>query len=262
MLGEATDLFKLSKDLLNKYTTFPSESKLDSLSSTFNGYEEGKSLYNGDILNETHQAVQNPINIKLAEFLGQLPSNAVLDMTGKDSNKIYTFDAPGANLIINGDASNVSLSNGYTAGFIIANGASPITIGYTDLYKYSQLPKEGTGKFTGSNITLDFRGVNLNESYKCNYIIELQNIQTAYIDEGTLDLLYNKIRSETSKYEFSYVYDGTSEHPYPQTIQEFEAIGNDKPKNPPSNSVSKVNFIDPDTNTILYSALNSREYNS
>ena len=162
----------------------------------------------------------------MAEFLGKLPSNAVLDMTGKDSNKIYTFDVPDANLIINGDASNVRLSNGYTAGFIIANGASPITIGYTDLYKYSQLPKEGTGGFTNSNITLDFRGVNLNESYKCNYIIELQNIQTAYIDEGTLDLLYNKIRSETSKYEFSYVYDGTSEHPYPKTIQEFEAIGN------------------------------------
>lgn len=187
MLGEATDLFKLSKDLLNKYTTFPSESKLDSLSSTFDGYEEGKSLYNGDILNETHQAVQNPINIKLAEFLGQLPSNAVLDMTGKDSNKIYEFRAPDANLIINGDASNVSLSNAYTAGFIIANGASPITIGYTDLYKYSQLPKDETGKFTSIDINLDFRGVNLNVDYEVYDIIVNQDIQTAYIDEGTLD---------------------------------------------------------------------------
>lgn len=231
-LGNNENLFILAKSLLNKYSTFSvnedgADNKLTwGTEHTFDGYEEGKSLYNGDVLNTEHQAVKNPINIKLAEFLGQLPSNAVLDMSGKDSNKIYTFDAPGANLIINGDASNVSLSNGDTAGFIIANGASPITIGYTDLYKYSQLPKEGTGEFTSSNITLDFRGVNLNESYKCNYIIELQNIQTAYIDEGTLDLLYNKIRSETSKYEFSYVYDGTSEHPYPKTIQEFEAIGN------------------------------------
>ena len=227
MLGEATDLFKLSKDLLNKYTTFPSESKLDSLSSTFDGYEEGKSLYNGDILNETHQAVQNPINIKLAEFLGQLPSNAVLDMTGKDSNKIYEFRAPDANLIINGDASNVSLSNAYTAGFIIANGASPITIGYTDLYKYSQLPKDETGKFTSIDINLDFRGVNLNVDYEVYDIIVNQDIQTAYIDEGTLDLLYNKIRKTGSNRQFIYVYDGTSEHSYPKTIQEFEAIGND-----------------------------------
>lgn len=226
MLGEATDLFKLSKDLLNKYTTFPSESKLDSLSSTFDGYEEGKSLYNGDILNKTHQAVQNPINIKLAEFLGQLPSNAVLDMSGKDSNKIYEFRAPDANLIINGDASNVTLSNGYTAGFIVANGASPITIGYTDLYKYSQLPKDGTGKFTSIGINLDFRGVNLNVDYEVYDIIADKDIKTAYIDEGTLDLLYNKIRETGSSKGFINVYDGTSEHPYPQTIQEFEQKGN------------------------------------
>ena len=262
MLDEATDLFKLSKNLLNKYTTFPIESKLDSLSSTFDGYEEGKSLYNGDVLNTEHQAVKNPINIKLAEFLGQLPSNAVLDMTGKDSNKIYEFRVPDANLIINGDASNVRLSNGYTAGFIIANGASPITIGYTDLYKYSQLPKDETGKFTSININLDFRGVNLNVDYEVYDIIVNQDIQTAYIDEGRLDLLYNKIRKTGSNRQFIYVYDGTSEHPYPQTIQEFEQKGNTALGHIPSNSVSKVNFIDPDTNTILYSALNSREYNS
>lgn len=257
-----SNLFDLSKDLLNKYKDYSNSYIKVDASSPFNGYEEGKSLYNGDVLNTEHQAVKNPINIKLAEFLGQLPSNAVLDMTGKDSNKIYTFDAPGANLIINGDASNVSLSNGYTAGFIIANGASPITIGYTNLYKYSQLPKDETGKFTSININLDFRGVNLNVDYEVYDIIADKNIQTAYIDEGTLDLLYNKIRETGSDYKFINVYDGTSKHPYPQTIQEFEAIGNDKLKNPPSNSVSKVNFIDPDTNTILYSVLNSREYNS
>lgn len=263
-LGNNENLFILAKSLLNKYSTFSvnedgADNKLTwGTEHTFNGYEEGKSLYNGDVLNTEHQAVKNPINIKLAEFLGQLPSNAVLDMSGKDSNKIYTFDAPDANLIINGDASNVSLSNGYTAGFIIANGASPITIGYTDLYKYSQLPKDETGKFTSSNITLDFRGVNLNVDYEVYDIIVNQDIQTAYIDEGTLDFLYNKIRKTGSNRKFIDVYNGTSEHPYPKTIQEFEAIGNDKLRNPPSNSVSKVNFIDPDTNTILYSALNSR----
>lgn len=248
-LGDNENLFVLAKELLNKYSTFSvnedgADNKLTwGTKHTFNGYEEGKSLYNGDVLNTEHQAVKNPINIKLAEFLGQLPSNAVLDMTGKDSNKIYELRKPDANLIINGDASNVSLSNGYTAGFIIANGAAPITIGYTNLYKYSQLPKEGTGKFTSININLDFRGVNLNVDYEVYDIIADKNIQTAYIDEGTLDLLYNKIRETGSDCKFINVYDGTSKYPYPQTIQEFEAIGNDKLKNPPSNSVSKVNFI-------------------
>lgn len=162
----------------------------------------------------------------MAEFLGKLPSNAVLDMSGKDSNKIYTFDAPGANLIINGDASNLSFLNGYTAGFVIANGAAPITIGYTDLYKYSQLPKDETGKFTSIGINLDFRGVDLNVDYEVYDIIADKDIKTAYIDEGTLDLLYNKIRETGSSKGFINVYDGTSEHPYPKTIQEFEQKGN------------------------------------
>ena len=222
-----SNLFDLSKDLLNKYKDYSnSYIKVDE-SSPFDGYEEGKSLYNGDVLNTEHQAVKNPINIKLAEFLGKLPSNAVLDMTGKDSNKIYEFRAPDANLIINGDASNVSLSNSYTAGFIIANGASPITIGYTDLYKYSQLPKDETGKFTSIDINLDFRGVDLNVDYEVYDIIADKDMKTAYIDEGTLDLLYNKIRETGSSKGFINVYDGTSEHLYPQTIQEFEQKGND-----------------------------------
>ena len=231
-LGNNENLFILAKNLLNKYSTFSvnedgADNKLTwGTEHTFDGYEEGKSLYNGDVLNTEHQAVKNPINIKLAEFLGQLPSNAVLDMTGKDSNKIYEFRAPDANLIINGDASNVRLSNGYTAGFIIANGASPITIGYTDLYKYSQLPKDGTGKFTSIDINLDFRGVDLNVDYEVYDIIADKDMKTAYIDEGTLDLLYNKIRETGSSKGFINVYDGTSEHLYPQTIQEFEQKGN------------------------------------
>ena len=260
MLGEATDLFKLSKDLLNKYTTFPSESKLDSLSSTFDGYEKGKSLYNGDILNKTHQAVQNPINIKLAEFLGQLPSNAVLDMTGKDSNKIYEFRVPDANLIINGDASNVSISNGYSAGFIIANGAAPITIGYTDLYKYSQLPKEGTGGYTSNNTIIDFRGVDTNVNYSVNKFMLAEHTYTLYIENSEREeSLKNKIKVN---YWFINVYYSDNNDPNIKTLQDFESIGNDALKHTANNSVSKVNFIDPDTNTILYSALNSREYNS
>lgn len=269
-LGNNENLFILAKNLLNKYSTFSvnedgADNKLTwGTEHTFNGYEEGKSLYNGDVLNTEHQAVQNPINIKLAEFLGQLPSNAVLDMTGKDSNKIYELRKPEANLIINGDASNVSLSNGYTAGFIIANGASPITIGYTDLYKYSQLPQpiiinsetKDTGLF--GNGILDFRDVNITGNEQNNYILHSESVAIMYFkDKNQSNLLKSKL--STGKWADIEYYTG---NPNIQTIQHFEAIGNDKLKNPPSNSVSKVNFIDPDTNTILYSALNSREYNS
>lgn len=192
----------------------------------------------------------------MAEFLGKLPSNAVLDMSGKDSNKIYTFDAPGANLIINGDASNVSFLNGYTAGFVIANGAAPITIGYTDLYKYSQLPKEGTGEYTSNDTIIDFRGVDMEVDYPVNKFMLAEQTKVLYIENVEKEnSLKNKI--EDSLW-FVDTYYSDNKDPNIQTIQEFEAIGNDKLKNPPSNSVSKVNFIDPDTNTILYSALNSR----
>lgn len=220
-----SNLFDLAKNLLNKYKDYSnSYIKVDE-SSPFDGYEEGKSLYNGDILNETHQAVQNPINIKLAEFLGQLPSNAVLDMTGKDSNKIYEFRAPDANLIINGDASNVRLSNGYTAGFVIANGASPITIGYTDLYKYSQLPKEGTGGYTSNNTIIDFRGVDTNVNYSVNKFMLAEHTYTLYIENSEREeSLKNKIKVN---YWFINVYYSDNNDPNIKTLQHFESIGND-----------------------------------
>ena len=191
---------------------------------TFDGYEEGKSLYNGDVLNTEHQAVKNPINIKLAEFLGKLPSNAVLDMTGKDSNKIYTFDAPGANLIINGDASNVSFLNGYTAGFVIANGAAPITIGYTDLYKYSQLPKEGTGEYTSNDTIIDFRGVDMEVDYPVNKFMLAEQTKVLYIENVEKEnSLKNKIKDSLW---FVDTYYSDNKDPNIQTIQEFEQKGN------------------------------------
>ena len=265
-LGNNENLFILAKNLLNKYSTFSvnedgADNKLTwGTEHTFDGYEEGKSLYNGDVLNTEHQAVKNPINIKLAEFLGQLPSNAVLDMSGKDSNKIYEFRAPDANLIINGDASNVRLSNGYTAGFIIANGASPITIGYTDLYKYSQLPKDGTGGYTSIDMILDFREVNTNVDYQIRQFMLTASTRELYIENSEREeSLKNKIKGN---YWFIDVYYSDNNDPNIKTLQHFESIGNDALNHTSNNSVSKVNFIDPDTNTILYSALNSREYNS
>ena len=219
-----SNLFDLSKDLLNKYKDYSNSYIKVDASSPFNGYEEGKSLYNGDVLNTEHQAVKNPINIKLAEFLGQLPSNAVLDMTGKDSNKIYEFRAPDANLIINGDASNVSLSNGYTAGFIIANGASPITIGYTDLYKYSQLPKDGTGGYMSNNTIIDFRGVDMEVDYPVKKFMLAEQTYTLYIENSEREEnLKNKIKEN---YWFKDTYYSDNKDPNIQTIQEFEQKGN------------------------------------
>ena len=51
--------------------------------------------------------------------------------------------------------------------------------------------------------------------------------------------LKNKIKGN---YWFEDTYYSDNKDPNIQTIQHFEAIGNDKLKNPPSNSVSKVNF--------------------
>lgn len=160
----------------------------------------------------------------MAEFLGKLPSNAVLDMSGKDSNKIYTFDAPGANLIINGDASNVSFLNGYTAGFVITNGAAPITIGYTDLYKYSQLPKEGTGEYTSNDTIIDFRGVDMEVDYPVNKFMLAEQTKVLYIENVEKEnSLKNKIKDSLW---FVDTYYSDNKDPNIQTIQEFEQKGN------------------------------------
>lgn len=190
---------------------------------TFDGYEEGKSLYNGDVLNTEHQAVKNPINIKLAEFLGKLPSNALLDMSGKDSNKIYTFNNSNANLIINGDASNLSFSN-KTYGFIIANGAAPKEIDSTNLYKYTQLPKDGTGGYKSNNTIIDFRGVDTNVNYSVNKFMLAEQTYTLYIENSEREeSLKNKIKGN---YWFKDVYYSDNNDPNIQTIQEFEQKGN------------------------------------
>ena len=233
-LGNNENLFILAKNLLNKYSTFSvnedgADNKLTwGTEHTFNGYEEGKSLYNGDVLNTEHQAVQNPINIKLAEFLGQLPSNAVLDMTGKDSNKIYTFDAPGANLIINGDASNLSFS-GTTYGFIIANGAAPKEMGEGDFCKYSEVPQpitiNGTEYTTGGSSAniLDFRDVTITGDEKANYLLENVSGAIMYFKDATQSSSLKSILSSGVAWASKEYYDGASEI---QTIQEFEQKGN------------------------------------
>ena len=256
MLGEATDLFKLSKDLLNKYTTFPSESKLDSLSSTFDGYEKGKSLYNGDILNRTHQAVLNPINIKLAEFLGQLPSNAVVVCDGQK----YTFNQNLCNIVFRGDASKINISayaSGSSYGIILAENQAPYHIPAlsNSIYIFKEYPTKNNGKFNGSDSTtaVDF-------SKATNKITENKIIAS------TINTLYLKAGADESlliNYSLGGAGSIIRSSPSAQTIKEFEQKGYEKwKKEESSNSVSKVNFIDPDTNTILYSALNSREYNS
>lgn len=60
-LGNNENLFILAKNLLNNYSTFSvnedgADNKLTwGTEHTFNGYEEGKSLYNGDVLNTEHK---------------------------------------------------------------------------------------------------------------------------------------------------------------------------------------------------------------
>ena len=223
MLGEATDLFKLSKDLLNKYTTFPSESKLDSLSSTFDGYEEGKSLYNGDILNETHQAVQNPINIKLAEFLGQLPSNAVVVCDGQE----YAFNQNLYNIVFRGDASKIKISeyaSGSSHGIILAENQAPYHIPSLNecIYIFKEYPTKENGKFNGADTTtttaVDFSKAT-NEITEDTPKIIASIINTLYLKEGADEsLLIDYSTGEAGSIIRS--------SPSAQTIQEFEQKGN------------------------------------
>ena len=137
-------------------------------------------------------------------------------MSGKDSNKIYTFDAPGANLIINGDASNVSLSNGYTAGFVIANGA-PKEMREGDFCKYSEVPQpitiNGTEYTTGGSMAdiLDFRNVNITGNEKANYLLENVSGAIMYFDNKAQSSSLKSILSSGAAWASKEYYDGASE---------------------------------------------------
>lgn len=260
-LGNNENLFILAKNLLNKYSTFSvnedgADNKLTwGTEHTFDGYEKGKSLYNGDILNKTHQAVQNPINIKLAEFLGQLPSNAVVVCDGQK----YTFNQNICNIVFRGDASKISISeyaSGSSYGIILAENQAPSHIPAlsNSIYIFKEYPTKNNGGFNGSDGTTAVDFSKATNNIKENKIIAC-TINTLYLKKGVNEslLIDSSLGGADSIIRSS---------PSAQTIQEFEQKGYEKwKKEESSNFVSKVNFIDPDTNTILYSALNSRQYN-
>lgn len=253
-----SNLFDLAKNLLNKYKDYSnSYIKVDE-SSPFDGYEKGKSLYNGDILNKTHQAVQNPINIKLAEFLGQLPSNAVVVCDGQK----YTFNQNLCNIVFRGDASKIHISeyaSGSSYGIILAENQAPYHIPAlsNSIYIFKEYPTKNNGKFNGADSTT---------TTAVDFSKATNNIKENKIIACTINTLYLKVGADKSLLINSSLGGADSiirSSPSAQIIQEFEQKGyKEWKKEESSNSVSKVNFIDPDTNTILYSALNSREYNS
>lgn len=221
MLDEATDLFKLSKNLLNKYTSFPSESKLDSLSSTFDGYEEGKSLYNGDVLNTEHQAVKNPINIKLAEFLGQLPSNAVVVCDGQE----YAFNQNLYNIVFRGDASKIKISEGGSGschGVILAENQAPKNIPALDecIYIFKEYPTKDNGWYNlgGEKAGIDFSKApdTIPENTSKNITSVVKKL---YLKNGV---------DESLLIDYSTGGAGSiiRSSPSAQTIQEFEQKGN------------------------------------
>lgn len=262
-LGNNENLFVLAKELLNNYSTFSvNVDKADNrltwgTEHTFDGYEEGKSLYNGDVLNTEHQAVKNPINIKLAEFLGQLPSNAVVVCDGQE----YAFNQNLYNIVFRGDASKIKISessSGSSHGVILAENQAPNNIPALDecIYIFKEYPTKNNGQYKagGDKGAIDFSTVT-NEITEDTPKIITSIINTLYLKEGA---------DESLLIDYSTGGAGSiiRSSPSAQTIQEFEQKGNTALGHIPSNSVSKVNFIDPDTNTILYSALNSREYNS
>lgn len=215
-----SNLFDLSKDLLNKYKNYSnSYIKIDA-SSPFDGYEEGKSLYNGDVLNTEHQAVQNPINIKLAEFLGKLPSNAVVVCDGQE----YAFNQNLYNIVFRGDASKINISeyaSGSSHGVILAENQAPYHIPAlsNSIYIFKEYPTKNNGKFNGADTTtttaVDFSKAT--NEIKENKIIATP-INTLYLKEGADESLLIDSKGGAGSIIRS--------SPSAQTIQEFEQKGN------------------------------------
>ena len=224
-LGNNENLFILAKSLLNKYSTFSvnedgADNKLTwGTEHTFDGYEEGKSLYNGDVLNTEHQAVKNPINIKLAEFLGQLPSNAVVVCDGQE----YAFNQNLYNIVFRGDASKINISeyaSGSSHGIILAENQAPYHIPAlsNSIYIFKEYPTKNNGKFNGSDATTAVDFSKATNKITENKIIATP-INTLYLKEGADESLL-----------IDYSTGGADSiirsSPSAQTIQEFEQKGN------------------------------------
>ena len=193
----------------------------------------------------------------MAEFLGQLPSNAVVVCDGQE----YAFNQNLYNIVFRGDASKIKISEGASGsshGVILAENQAPNNIPALDecIYIFKEYPTKNNGQYKagGDKGAIDFSTVT-NEITENTPKIITSTIKTLYLKEGA---------DESLLIDYSTGGAGSiiRSSPSAQTIQEFEQKGNTALGHIPSNSVSKVNFIDPDTNTILYSALNSREYNS
>ena len=122
------------------------------------------------------------------------------------------------------------------------------------IYIFKEYPTKNNGGFNGSDGTTAVDFSKATNNIKENKIIAC-TINTLYLKKGVNEslLIDSSLGGADSIIRSS---------PSAQTIQEFEQKGYEKwKKEESSNFVSKVNFIDPDTNTILYSALNSRQYN-
>lgn len=230
-LGDYIDLFILSRDLLSKYSTFSANAEGENnrlqwgIQHTFDGYEEGKSLYNGDVLNTEHQAVKNPINIKLAEFLGQLPSNAVVVCDGQE----YAFNQNLYNIVFRGDASKIKISgfsSGSSHGVILAENQAPNNIPALDecIYIFKEYPTKDNGWYNlgGEKAEIDFSKApdTITGTPSKNITTVLKKL---YLKNGVdANLLINEKVIET------FLKDSiiTPSSPSAQTIQEFEQKGN------------------------------------
>lgn len=194
---------------------------MDSLSSTFNGYEEGKSLYNGDVPNTEHQAVKNPINIKLAEFLGKLPSNAVVVCDGQE----YAFNQNLYNIVFRGDASKIKISEGGSGschGVILAENQAPKNIPALDecTYIFKEYPTKDNGWYNlgGEKAGIDFSKApdTIPENTSKNITSVVKKL---YLKNGV---------DESLLIDYSTGGAGSiiRSSPSAQTIQEFEQKGN------------------------------------
>ena len=227
--NKKSDLFKLSVSLLNNYENFDNcileiKSGIDKALYTFDNYTEGVPMFNGDEENPNHPSYreENKINLRVAKFVGYIPTNAVLKING-DENITEIGGDNIVNLVVEGDASSVVVSRGITSGFIKTKGQAfqgmqPL---YDVIYIHTEYPINNNGFFMGGESTLDFRSIK-EGLYSGPRIISSVNVDL-YLNEINKNIGDDLLDAEYGG-SLGEIYDGTNG--YPRSIQDFEEQGN------------------------------------
>ena len=223
-LTSNSNLFPFGAKILNNYSNFDDCFLIPGAAPFFDNYTEGVPMFNGDEENPNHPSYreENKINLRVAKFVGYIPTNAVLKING-DENITEIGGDNIVNLVVEGDASSVVVSRGITSGFIKTKGQAfkgmqPL---YDVIYIHTEYPINNNGFFMGGESTLDFRSIR-ESLYSGPRIISSVNVNL-YLNKINKNIGKNLLDAEYGG-SLGIIYDGTNG--YPRSIQDFEEQGN------------------------------------